>query len=658
MIRTRCVKTTQTRLRHGRFVFPGAVLLLWSCQAAATLSPMPETEAERAPTIERQAPSGAAIPGTEASGSTPTGETQAPPADWTPHTAITAEFKVDRERGEVLIPCRFVNPSRLLEVFACHNTGPAHETVVEFDESGKRICEALQEIGCRPAGSWNATSRGDFLQNQGDRVVALLAWKDGETIREYAAEAVLLDGDNGFPAFVRGFSFGTRAPGARQPAAEAGASSDADSETPTRNIDGQPGGEDGNDAGNDDAQTQPAADSTARAPLSNCDAVPEGVELTLGASNRQSPAFSLLSHPTNLPRWKRWALAPIVSPAVVGELAPLIEAKAPAMLVLRRVRREVDIIALDKRMAEARGLSERLPLCAELTPLAEQVDVLKSEYLANADALRELVERGTATDVGESEGQRLQGEVVDRLRRGRTLAARIEDGYWRIYDRQEAYRLSWLKKQPDMDIDVRREAEVMGEFGVRIEARLVTKDLELTELRVQGGQIADAESLLLAERKSIALERDSGISEANLVYVEDRIRTAEVDYIKQLFIEDRHIVEADILRLTGEQRLAKTLIRHLQAKRDGNFDAIEDEIAEARQRGRQEVTLGKLFKERAELMINLRHTRSDLEAELTDEERRETEERLQELEAEERVLNEKIKAAQEGLATLRGVEGE
>ena len=56
-------------------------------------------------------------------------------------------LEIDRDRGEVRFPCRFVNPTRVLEVFACHRTGPTHETVIEFDVTGPAIYRAVVEIG-------------------------------------------------------------------------------------------------------------------------------------------------------------------------------------------------------------------------------------------------------------------------------------------------------------------------------------------------------------------------------------------------------------------------------------------------------------------------------------------------------------------------------
>ena len=87
-----------------------------------------------------------------------------------------AAVVVDRAKGEVRMPCRFVNPTRQIEVFACHNMGPTHETVVEFDATGERLLDALQDIGCRSTSYWNGTSPGDFLRNQGDRVLVLVRW--------------------------------------------------------------------------------------------------------------------------------------------------------------------------------------------------------------------------------------------------------------------------------------------------------------------------------------------------------------------------------------------------------------------------------------------------------------------------------------------------
>src|SRR2546426_725289 len=76
----------------------------------------------------------------------------AAPADWAEETGQpprAAPVEVDRERGEVRFPCRFVNSTRKLEVFACHESGPTHETVVAFDAEGDDLYRALLAAGFR-----------------------------------------------------------------------------------------------------------------------------------------------------------------------------------------------------------------------------------------------------------------------------------------------------------------------------------------------------------------------------------------------------------------------------------------------------------------------------------------------------------------------------
>src|SRR5690606_23301655 len=118
-----------------------------------------------------------------------------------------AGVEIDRERLEVRVPSSFVNPSRQIEVFACHRTGPTHETVLKFDVDGNTLYRALLAIGCRPTDIWNATSPSDFLRNQGDRILLLVRWEENGKVREAPAEFLLEEGDTGWLAFLRGFSF-------------------------------------------------------------------------------------------------------------------------------------------------------------------------------------------------------------------------------------------------------------------------------------------------------------------------------------------------------------------------------------------------------------------------------------------------------------------
>ena len=178
-------------------------------EAAAPASPPENTEAEpvaeAAPAAEPVAVQEEKVPAEKLPApAEPTAEEEAARlADEKANQAVVT----DKEKAEVRVPCRFVNPTRQIEVFACHNMGPTHETVVEFDATGGRILAALQEIGCRSTSYWNGTSPGDFLRNQGDRVLVLVRWSHKGKKNELPAEAMLTDGETGFASFVRGFSF-------------------------------------------------------------------------------------------------------------------------------------------------------------------------------------------------------------------------------------------------------------------------------------------------------------------------------------------------------------------------------------------------------------------------------------------------------------------
>ncbi|HVR73081.1 MAG TPA: YdjY domain-containing protein, partial [Planctomycetota bacterium] len=209
---------------------------------------------------------------------------QGPPATSAP---AAHGIEVDLERLEIRFPCRFVNPTQLLEVFACHQRGPTHETLVAFDAPGPAIYAGLLRLGCRSASYWNGTSPRDFEKNQGDRLLVLVRWKLHGVEHEQPAEGMLLEGETGFPMPVRGFSFGARGafrvdvPAERAPGEET--------------EDAQGTGADG------EAKNESDADA-AEARLERTSGVPIAVEISLGASVRQSVPHSLLSHPTSSAR--------------------------------------------------------------------------------------------------------------------------------------------------------------------------------------------------------------------------------------------------------------------------------------------------------------------------------------------------------------------
>ncbi|MCH2586047.1 MAG: hypothetical protein MK138_14895, partial [Planctomycetes bacterium] len=344
-----------------------------------------------------------------------------------------AAVVIDKENAEVRIPCRFVNPTRQIEVFACHNLGPTHETVVEFDATGGRILQALQDIGCRSTAYWNGTMPGDFLRNQGDRLLVLVRWSHKGKKFELPAEAMLTDGDTDFPSFIRGFSF---------------------SAGPVEGARGT--------------------------------GVSRVAEITLGATQRERAVFSLLSHPTTLNGQRGaeglapcralqpWSFAPLVNTGQVADLPELVESRVAAEIIFRRVKSESELLRYTDSIASERSLAARAELYKDLEPIALAIDSLKKSYEEILVGIADLISLDI-TQLPEESRQELsaRGGMLQAL--GGWYCSRIQHEYFRLYLAQEKYRLAWLRGQkPAEDKDgayarILKLAELRVESGLRYE---------------------------------------------------------------------------------------------------------------------------------------------------------------------------------------------
>jgi len=504
------------------------------------------------------------------------------PSDGSRTPKSQATIHVDKEKGEVSFPCRFVNPTRLLEVFACHRTGPTHETVVEFDVTGEDIYEALLSAGLRNASYWNGTSPEDFVKNQGDRVLVLIRWEDGGERHEVPAEGMLLEGSTGFPSFLRGFSFSARTPEAARK-------------------------EEGTEAG---APEEPAAQPR----------IPDAVEITLGATNRQSAVYSLLTHPTNLPRVRDWMLPPQLDTNVVKGHADLVEKRAPATLIIRRVASEVALLEQGRARDRERGLTDRLPLHDQLLPMAVEIDELKKRYEGLLERIRSFLGKESS---GESAGDEAERGLA-LIKEGRWICARVEELYLSRYAKEEAFKAAWVEARKDLPVDVREDVSVYARDGIAFEPRLTAKEVEMARLLMDGEKPGGGRLLLKQkEIEAIQIERDLALARANLRYVERRL--AELDesdpYTKKLFFEDKAKFEILIRACNARLRIAQTEATEIAAAAEGTWEGIRTETLAARRKAEAEVKITELEDELLKTRAQIRWTEMDLESKVPEREK-------------------------------------
>ncbi|MEE3229938.1 MAG: hypothetical protein VX272_02785 [Planctomycetota bacterium] len=442
-----------------------------------------------------------------------------------------AAVVIDKKNAEVRIPCRFVNPTRQIEVFACHNLGPTHETVVEFDATGGRILQALQDIGCRSTAYWNGTMPGDFLRNQGDRLLVLVRWSHKGKKFELPAEAMLTDGDTGFPSFIRGFSF---------------------SAGPVEGARGM--------------------------------GVSRIAEITLGATQRERAVFSLLSHPTTLNGQKGaeglapcralqpWSFAPLVNTDQVVDLPELVESRVAAEIIFRRVKSESELLRYTGSIASGRGLAARAELYKDLEPIALKIDSLKKSYEEILVGIAGLISLDI-TQLPEESRQELsaRGGMLRAL--GGWYCSRIQHEYFRLYLAQEKYRLGWLRGQkPAEDKDgayagILKLAELRVESGLRYEVDIAEQEARLAASRLAGAAIAQESSLLELDRS----QRLVGYQLNDMERRKAGLDPSEDAYLLKLLGEELRRVTTAFTVLAARVELSKGFLEEIRSRKDGTW---------------------------------------------------------------------------------------
>ena len=442
-----------------------------------------------------------------------------------------AAVVIDKKNAEVRIPCRFVNPTRQIEVFACHNLGPTHETVVEFDATGGRILQALQDIGCRSTAYWNGTMPGDFLRNQGDRLLVLVRWSYKGKKFELPAEAMLTDGDTGFPSFIRGFSF---------------------SAGPVEGARGM--------------------------------GVSRIAEITLGATQRERAVFSLLSHPTTLNGQRGaeglapcralqpWSFAPLVNTDQVVDLPELVESRVAAEIIFRRVKSESELLRYTGSIASGRSLAARAELYKDLEPIALTIDSLKKSYEEILVGIADLISLDI-TQLPEESRQELsaRGGMLRAL--GGWYCSRIQHEYFRLYLEQEKYRLAWLRGQkPAEDKDgayagILKLAELRVESGLRYEVDIAEQEARLAASRLAGAAIAQESSLLELDRS----QRLVGHQMNDMERRKAGFDPSEDAYLLKLLGEELRRVTTAFTVLAARVELSKGFLEEIRSRKDGTW---------------------------------------------------------------------------------------
>lgn len=590
-------------------------------------------------------------------------------------SAQAPQLEVDRERSEVRVPVLFVNPSRQIEVFACHRRGPTHETVLKFDTDGQALYDALRAIGCRVTDAWNATSPSDFLRNQGDRVLVLVRWEHDGEMRELPAEFLLEDGETGFISFLRGFSFSAfdveaYAAAVREAREESQGDGDegAEGEEEARGEDAgaatrgrilrpnQGAGIDG-DEPQDDEQAPPPFE--AEGPLERGE-VPQAVEITLGATRRERATFSLLIHPTSLRgtppvegapptrALQYWTLPPVVSAHTLPELQELVRRQVPATLVFRRIESELEILDYARSAVSRIGESRRLPLYDELAPIARRIDALKALYRADVDEIQSLLALDREAFLPETYVEfESRGEMLRR--RGQWLCASIQELYFTMYLRQQEFEVEALRGSAPASPEEIERLRVLTESGLRYEVEIAEKE------RVR--EAASLAALRTTEEiRRLELARDRDLYQAKKREILARIEKLAADpnsaYIVSLLREDVARVDNLLGALGWRERYQDATLEELRVALEGDLTQEAARLTRLRKTATEGLRLAKLRMDLIDLDESIRWYRRDLEDESVSERHAEARQKLDELGKERADLVSRIEAAERELQNL------
>ncbi|MBI4582860.1 MAG: hypothetical protein HY717_02330 [Planctomycetes bacterium] len=480
--------------------------------------------------------------------------------------------QIDKEAGEVLVPCHFVNPTRRIEVFACHLSGPTHETVVAFSSRGEELYHAILALGLNPPSFWNATRERELRWNLGDRVLISLRWEWKGKTREVPAEKLLRDPlrdpDLGFSPFIRGFTFsGEKIPLGEPP------------------------------------QLQ----------------IPGAVEITIGDPTRQSLSFKLLFHPNDLEELTPWMGPLDIDPKALPDLEALVSEKVPATLVIRRLAGEAELLSMARRFEKE---PERLELLSSLAPLAEEIDARKSSYAAMVKEMQALLEKGgDPAKLAPEERDRIAGRLVKLQKEGHLEAARLRHLYFKVFDAQEKFKAEAIRQLgKELEPEVLQATQNRYAHGLAYETRLAAIDVELSRLEAAPQPLSEKDELLRQalhfDQDVLLYERDLFWNRNELESVRQRMKElapADHGYTLKLFQEEEGRVQAEIRQIQWKIEEVRTRAEENRLRASGEWLARRDQVVARRKKALLGIELGELESKRVELLADLRWKENDLE---------------------------------------------
>lgn len=251
---------------------------------------------------------------------------------------------IDIEKKKISFPVQLISSDQMLEVFACTEQGPTHETVLLIEPIGIKLHNAIKSLGLTEALHWQYPLEDGFQMAMGDKVVMKIYFEGSKEEDAVFVEDILVYDTTETPAFLRGWSF------------------KGDQET----IDGK---------------VSPMADT----------------EISLVNKGRNKSPMTLLLNPSNFfmidePEYK---VAPKIKPLLKKLNEPK---KTQGVIFLTPATEEFIARENAKRYKDKDGLLSRN------IDLAKKIDELKKKFIGETrKGLMDTIKKGSVPDISETD---------------------------------------------------------------------------------------------------------------------------------------------------------------------------------------------------------------------------------------------------------------
>ncbi|PCJ59992.1 MAG: hypothetical protein COA79_09300 [Planctomycetota bacterium] len=128
----------------------------------------------------------------------------------TPAPKSEDNYKVDLKNKKIEFGAELISSKEMLEVLACTERGPTHESVFLIPSIGKKLHSGLKSIGLNDATIWQLpvkSGKAGFDLSLGNKVVMKVYWKGQKESEAIFVEDLLVYKSTQVPMMMRGWTF-------------------------------------------------------------------------------------------------------------------------------------------------------------------------------------------------------------------------------------------------------------------------------------------------------------------------------------------------------------------------------------------------------------------------------------------------------------------